>query len=428
VQRQRPALLLANGNIYAAFGSFGDLAEDVSRGWLLGWYASSLAPLPANELTNQQPSSKGDCWHHGSGPCFLTSIWMSGFGPAADQNGNVFFVTANSDAGSYSPPINIPESAVMMSGDLTQLLDYFTPVQAARWDEKDTDFGSGGMTLIPAQPGPIPNLAVAAGKSGTMYLLDRDNMGKRASKPTDTAAGEVAVGGCWCGASYFQGSDGIGRVVSSGGNKVEVWKIVTSSKASLLQQAVSASLPSGQDPGFLTSVSSNGTAAGSAIVWAVTRPESINGSVTLFAIDPADGSTLFSAAIGIWPRGDQNANLVPIVANGRVYVAVDSNLYAFGLGGGNVTRVTAANSEPRVDSNEVHGTILRMHGTEFVVRTRSGAELAVDGSDAANAHRSAPVFVGNAIAADGYYDNGHVFHARLIYRAKDSPALWAADK
>ncbi len=35
-QRQRPALLLANGNVYAAFGSFCDLAPNLSRGWLLG--------------------------------------------------------------------------------------------------------------------------------------------------------------------------------------------------------------------------------------------------------------------------------------------------------------------------------------------------------------------------------------------------------
>src|SRR5208337_3235164 len=43
-QRQRPALLLANGSIYAGFGSFCDNSPDVSRGWLLGWTAGSLKP------------------------------------------------------------------------------------------------------------------------------------------------------------------------------------------------------------------------------------------------------------------------------------------------------------------------------------------------------------------------------------------------
>jgi len=34
-QRQRPGLLLANGNIYAGFGSFCDFSANLSRGWLL---------------------------------------------------------------------------------------------------------------------------------------------------------------------------------------------------------------------------------------------------------------------------------------------------------------------------------------------------------------------------------------------------------
>jgi hypothetical protein len=53
-QRQRPGLLLANGNIYAGFGSFCDFAANVSRGWLLGWNAGSLAPLSANRIFDTQ--------------------------------------------------------------------------------------------------------------------------------------------------------------------------------------------------------------------------------------------------------------------------------------------------------------------------------------------------------------------------------------
>jgi hypothetical protein len=43
-QRQRPALLESSGIIYAGFGSFCDFSADQSRGWLLGWQASTLAP------------------------------------------------------------------------------------------------------------------------------------------------------------------------------------------------------------------------------------------------------------------------------------------------------------------------------------------------------------------------------------------------
>ena len=69
-QRQRPGLLLANGSIYAGFGSFCDLSANASRGWLLGWTAGSLAPFPSNQLLDQQPTSPDTF--------FLSSIWMSG--------------------------------------------------------------------------------------------------------------------------------------------------------------------------------------------------------------------------------------------------------------------------------------------------------------------------------------------------------------
>ncbi len=51
-QRQRPGLLEANGNIYAGFGSFCDFSASMSRGWVLGWQAGSLTPLPANQLND----------------------------------------------------------------------------------------------------------------------------------------------------------------------------------------------------------------------------------------------------------------------------------------------------------------------------------------------------------------------------------------
>src|ERR1017187_2886732 len=82
--RQRPALLLVNGNVYAAFGSFCDKAPNLSRGWLLGWQTGTLAPLGGNQLTDTQATSPEDY--------FLSAIWMSGYGPAADDSGNILFV------------------------------------------------------------------------------------------------------------------------------------------------------------------------------------------------------------------------------------------------------------------------------------------------------------------------------------------------
>ena len=55
--RQRAALLEANGNIYVGFASFCDFFANLSRGWVLGWNASTLTPLAANQLNDKLAQS-----------------------------------------------------------------------------------------------------------------------------------------------------------------------------------------------------------------------------------------------------------------------------------------------------------------------------------------------------------------------------------
>src|SRR5579863_9237952 len=297
-QRQRPGLLLANGNVYAGFGSFCDFNANLSRGWLLAWNTGSLTPLPGNRLNDLQPTSPDSF--------FLSSIWMSGYGPAADDSGNILFVTGNSDYSgtTYDGVSNIQESVVKMSSDLTTMLDLFTPTNWASLDEGDTDFGSGGLLILPDQAGSKPHLAVAAGKYGSMYLMNEDSLGGY-STTKNNVLGTYQVGSCWCGQAYFvDPSDGAARVVSSGGNRVEVWKLQTSPSVKLTEVAQSPALKSGQFPGFFTSISSNGTA--SPIIWALTRP--LGGNATalgLYAFNPESGKTmtqLFHSNAGAWPN------------------------------------------------------------------------------------------------------------------------------
>jgi hypothetical protein len=327
-QRQRPGLLLANGNIYAGFGSFCDFGANLSRGWLLGWNAATLAPLSANRMNDLLATSPDNF--------FLSSIWMSGYGLVADDSGNILFVTGNSDYSgtTYDGVSNIQESVVKVSSDLTSVLDLFTPSNQASLDQGDVDFGSGGMLLLPDQPGSTPHLAVAAGKFGAMYLMDEDNLGGY-STTKNNVLGTYSVGNCWCGQSYFvDPNDGAARVVSSGGNQIKVWKVQTSAKPKLTAVAQSPALKTGQSPGFFTSVSSNGNA--SPIIWALTRPLSRSSTgVGLYAFNPESGgntmAALFHANAGAWPNVGGNSNQVPVVANGKVYVASNKQLQIFGL-------------------------------------------------------------------------------------------------
>ena len=325
-ERQRPGLLLANGNVYAAFGSWCDEAPALSRGWVLGWNASSLVPLAANQVLDTQASSPNTY--------FLTSVWMSGYALTADAGGNVLFVTGNSDDSgtTYDGVSNLQESVVKVSPDLSTVLDLFTPANQAHLDEIDADFGSGGVLALPKQAGKVPHLAVAAGKSGQMFLMNEDQLGGY-STTKNNVLGTYAIGACFCGPSYFIGSDNVPRVVASGGRTVTVWEVQTSPKPALVGVAHSPALISGQSPGFFTTISSNGRT--NAIIWALSHPASnTSPGILLYAFDPSVSGTmtqLFQGTAGAWPNFKGNANLVPVVANGRVYVASNRQLQIFGL-------------------------------------------------------------------------------------------------
>ena len=193
------------------------MSADLSRGWLLGWQAGSLTPLPSNHLDDQLATSTNNY--------FLSSIWMSGYGVAAHPSGNLYFVTGNSDYSgtSYNTMTNLSESVVKILPDLTTVVSFFTPSDqrfgVPALDKKDSDFGSGGVLLLPDQTESSAALALAAGRVGQMYLLNPSNLGGYSSNGKNQVLGTFSIGGCWCGQSYFQGWDLNGRVVSSGGNE-----------------------------------------------------------------------------------------------------------------------------------------------------------------------------------------------------------------
>jgi hypothetical protein len=440
--RQRAALLLANGNVYAAFSSYCDLRADASRGWLLGWQTGNLLPLPVAQLNNQlkpdpvKPTGTG---------YFLTSIWMSGSGVAADTSGNLFFVTGNSDSSrsrfgtaqtSYRPPLNLQESVVELSPTFS-LVDYFTPGGSTNGvtalDPADNDFGAGGITLLLDQPGSVPQVAVAAGKNGLMYLLNRQNLGLYNASGPDHVLGTYQIGGCWCAQSFFFGADGVGRVVTSGGSTVIIWKVQTTPSITLITENKSPTLYTGQDAGFFTSISSNGTTPGTAIIWAVARPTARStpaslkqGVPTLYAFDASTGAQLFAAVAGAWPNSYANANILPVVANGRVYVASYEQLNIFGLGPAAASVSTAGVNppSPQVATDALYGTIMQITGSDLLVTTRTGRTVRVDGSAATAQNLSVPLFVGGQVIVTGSVDRSGKVHADAIVRAKPPSDSW----
>ena len=152
---QRPGLLLANGNVYIGFGSHEDTLP--YQGWIFGYSATTL----------QQTAIK--CL----GPNKATSgVWQGGVAPAADANGFIYVQAGQGvfDANTGGPDYG--DSMVKLSPTLG-VVDYFAPSNQLAMDPDDADLGSSGPILIPGA-----SLAVGAGKDGTFYLWNENNLGK----------------------------------------------------------------------------------------------------------------------------------------------------------------------------------------------------------------------------------------------------------
>jgi hypothetical protein len=163
-QFQRSALLLQNDVVYVAFGSNG--CDMNATGWLFAM-DSGIASGVLQQLTVFD-TAPDQAWGD--------SIWMSGGGPAGDGNGNVFLATANGvfDFNTGGPDLGDSILQFNYSSGALQLEDYFTPYNQDYMGDNDKDLGSGGVMLLPTQPGPNPNLLVQGGKVGAIYLVNRN--------------------------------------------------------------------------------------------------------------------------------------------------------------------------------------------------------------------------------------------------------------
>ena len=451
---QRPALLEANSSIYVAFGSNGDTQPDQSRGSIQRFDATTLAFL-GSDVTDTL---------HDATAYYLSSIWQSGYGPAADSSGDIYFSTGNSDPNtpSYSAAFNRPDSVVRLSGDLTSLLDSFTVSDYFQLDEGDTDLGSGGAMLLPDQTGSTPHLVIAGGKDGRGFLLNRDNLGGYTPGGPDHVLQSVSQGGCWCGPAYFVGSDGNPYVLTAGGNGVTKWQLtfpaVQLSEISSTGSGVTNSLP--DNGGTIPVVSSNGTTANSAIVWFVQRPASSSDSdpgtpVTLYAYNASNLTQLFSIQAGTWTHAvNSEADLVPTVANGKVYLASNEQVQIFGLLSKDAQRsalpqalqpsnpdavacpasrpaLAAVGGTARTTGSSLHqftGTVCALESNQLQLALRNGRSISVDISEAFAKHRQVVLSPGRAIHVQARIDAKGTAHAEKISPSHTLSSLTPADR
>jgi len=309
-ENQRPALLLLNGVVFVAFASHGD--QPPYHGWILGFDATTLQQVMVYNATPN--GSAGGIWH-------------SGGGLAADSAGNIYFITGNGTFDADSGGLDYGDSIVKVSPSGV-VLDYFTPHDQGNLNAHDLDLGSGGPLLLPDQSGTMPHFLVTAGKNGTVYLVNRDNMGQY-NPNTDQVPQALAIlpGGTFATGNfkapvYFSGSVYFGAV----SDPIRALQL-----SGAVLSATTVSAETYNFPGAAMAISANGNTHG--ILWAVERPDGSTPGI-LHAYDATNlGNELYNSnQSGSRDTLDVATKFTPpVVVNGRVFIASVSQLAVYGL-------------------------------------------------------------------------------------------------
>lgn len=302
-EMNRPGLLLANGSIYVAWGSNGNNAY--SQGWVLSYNASTLQQEGA--YTSEPRKT-------------LASIWQKGAGLAADNTGHIY---AETSEGFFAAGTNLSSTVLKLSqiGTTLTLDDWFTPYNEQYLATNDLDLDSG-VLILPDQPGPYPHELITGGKEGTIYVLNRDNMGHFCSTCTtitgDTqivqeipqAALSTGAPVYWNNTVYFTGTHSpvYGYTLLNGA------LVVPASKQS-------ATMAGGGHAMLTANGNSNG------ILWVM------NGK-TMYALDAVTLKTLYTTSQAANQR-DVVAGIAhfanPTAADGKVFLGALANLVTYGL-------------------------------------------------------------------------------------------------
>ncbi len=318
--KERAALLLLNGIVYLSWSSHCDLP--IYTGWIMGYDENTLQQT---RVINLDPNGNA------SG----NSLWSSGGGPAADAQGYIYVMTANGPfdtnlVNGFPALGDYGDSFIKLqtSGRIT-VTDYFTPYDQVNSASNDLDLGSGGAVVLPDQldaENNVKHLAVGAGKDSSVYLIDRDNLGKynEATQDNHNIYQELQYGlqGAEFGTpSYFNGAIYFGAVDQN----LKSFALVNA-KLDPVPSSVT-NIKYGY-PGVTPSISSAGNSQG--IVWAY---ENSNQAV-LHAYDALDLSNeLYNSSQNAARDsfGAPNKFITPTVCNGHVYAATTSGVGVFGL-------------------------------------------------------------------------------------------------
>jgi hypothetical protein len=362
-ENQRSALTLAGGIVYLIYASYAD--ANPYHGWIIGYNATNLM-LMTNYVFCTTPNSTISAYGAAAGE---GGIWMGGNGLAVDDNTNLFVQVGNGIFNVTNNSGNTEYSDCFIKFSTTNGLavaDYFTPWNQFALAANDKDLGSGGMLLLPDQPGTFPHELLGAGKQAVIYVLNRDQFttGNNHFDPTNSidfvvqtnfgilnnTVGSFVTPAYFNGRIYYAVSLDYLKAIALTNGLVSGAKVLTNTTAGTYNP-----------PGATPSISANGTNSG--IVWTLNTspPKLVACNATNLAAD------LYSSTNARDQLGNGTKFAVPTVADGKVFVGSSNSVSVFGLLAGTFSFGSAAYSVPEANTN-VTITVNRIGGTNGAVQ------------------------------------------------------------
>jgi hypothetical protein len=314
---QRAGLLLQNGHIIIGWGSHCDNLP--FHGWIMSYNPGTLAQ---EAVLSPVPSGSTVTTAGGT-------VWMGGAGLAGDAN-YIYPCTGNGD---YNGTTDYGDTILKLSGPNNgsfTIADWFTPYNQANLNTNDADLGSGGVLLLPDLPSGSAHqqLLVQVGKTGTINLVDRNNMGKFCSGcASDTQIVQQISGamkGMWGMPAYWNGNIYFGGADDGGtGDSLKAFSFNANNSGLLSTSPTSHTAQVFNFSGPTPSVSANGNTSG--IVWALDNSTYASSCCqVLHAYDATNLATeLYNTSQASNSRDTPGGAVkftVPTVANGKVYV------------------------------------------------------------------------------------------------------------
>ena len=313
-QLQRPGLVLANGQLIVAFGSFCDQGN--FHGWVFRYDAASL-DMTGVFLTTPNGTHGG--------------IWQAGGTPVIDPQGFLYVITGDGEFDVYDGGPDYGDTILKLGflpGNPLAPLDYFSPFDQNQMNVDNLDLGASGPLVLPDQPGPYPHLLLGAAKTSSLYLLNRDDMGHFQSSSNDQIVQYIphaTQSKIHVSPAYWRNANSEWVYVSGVEGPLMAFSL---SQGHLSPAPVSQTSTIFGYPGATPIISSNGDSGG--IVWALE-----NYSGVLHAYSATDLShELYNAKQAADGRDVAERGVqfyTPMVANGKVYFGTRTHLYAYGL-------------------------------------------------------------------------------------------------